>query len=139
MSMSHLMVLAQNSGGGGGGIGGMLILVLWLAVIVLVVAGFWKVFTKAGHPGWMAIIPILNIYILCKIAGRPGWWLILFFIPVVGLVISAIVSIDVAKAFGKGTGFGVGLWLLAPIFYCILGFGDAQYQGPAPTALPGVS
>lgn len=141
MSISQILTLAQNTGGGGGGggIGGLFMLVIWLAVIVLVIAGFWKVFVKAGHPGWMAIIPFLNLYILCKIAGRPGWWLILLLIPIVGFVVGAIVSIDVAKSFGKSVLFGIGLWLLAPIFYCILGFGKDQYQGPAPTALPGIS
>lgn len=106
-------------------------LIVYLALIVLIIASFWKVFTKAGQPGWLSIIPIVNIYILCKIAGRPGWWLILLLIPIVNLVITAIVSIDVAKSFGKGTGFGIGLWLLGIIFYPILGFGSAQYQGPA--------
>ena len=102
---------------------------VYLAIAVLVIAGFWKVFTKAGHPGWAAIIPFYNVYILLKIAGRPGWWLLLFLIPVVNFVIAIIVAIDVAKSFGKGTGFGVGLAFLGPIFYPILGFGDATYQG----------
>jgi len=140
MFHSQILTLAQNTGGGGGSaIGGMLMLVIWLAILVLIIAGFWKVFTKAGHPGWMAIIPILNLYILCKIAGRPGWWLILLLIPFINFVASAIISIDVAKAFGKTVAFGIGLWLLGPIFYCILGFGPAQYQGPSPTPLPGIS
>ena len=103
---------------------------LFLAVIVFLIAAFWKVFTKAGHPGWAALIPIYNVYILLKIAGRPGWWLLLFLIPIVSIVIAIIVAIDIAKAFGKGTGFGVGLAFLSPIFYPILGFGDASYQGP---------
>ncbi len=124
--------LAQSANNGGGGIGGVIALLIWLAVVVLVIAGMWKVFTKAGQPGWGAIIPILNLYFLCKIAGRPGWWLILFFIPIVNMVITIIVSLDIAKAFGKSALFGIGLWLLAPIFYCILGFGSAQYQGPSP-------
>lgn len=102
---------------------------LCLALVVLLIAGFWRVFTKAGQPGWAAIIPIYNVYILLKIAGRPAWWLLLFLIPIVSLVIAIIVAIDVAKAFGKGTGFGIGLALLGPIFYSILGFGDATYQG----------
>jgi len=106
-----------------------LIILLELALVVLILAGVWKTFTKAGQPGWAAIIPIFNLYILIKVAGRPGWWLLLFIIPVVNLIIGIIVAIDVAKAFGKGTGFGVGLALLGFIFYPILGFGDATYQG----------
>ena len=101
-----------------------------LALVVFVIAGAWKVFVKAGQPGWAAIIPIYSAYILiAKIVGRPWWWLLLLLVPVVSLVISIIVCIDLAKAFGKGTGFGIGLALLAPIFICILGFGDATYKG----------
>jgi Family of unknown function (DUF5684) len=111
---------------------GAVIGLLYLALIVLIIAGFWKVFVKAGHPGWAAIVPIYNVYILLKIAGKPGWWLLLFFIPVVSLVIAILVSIEVAKAFGKGAGFGVGLALLGFVFYPILGFGDAKYQSAPP-------
>jgi hypothetical protein len=100
-----------------------------LALVVLGIAGNWRVFTKAGQPGWAAIVPIYNIYIFLKIAGRPGWWLLWFFIPLVDFIVGIIVMIDVAKAFGKGSGFGVGLALLGPIFFPILGFGDATYQG----------
>jgi len=141
MSTSLLLnTLAQSSSsGGGGGIPGALLLVIWLAIIVVVVAGLWKTFVKAGQPGWAAIVPILNIYFLCKIAGRPGWWVILCFIPIINFVIAIILALDVAKAFGKSVLFAIGLIFLAPIFYCILGFGSAQYQGPAPTALPGVA
>lgn len=105
-----------------------LILLVELAILVFIIAGVWKTFVKAGQPGWAAIIPIYNFYILLKIVGRPAWWLILFLIPFVNLVIAIIVAIDLAKAFGKGTGFGVGLALLGFIFYPILGFGDATYQ-----------
>jgi hypothetical protein len=112
----------------------MLFPIIALALVVLIIASFWTVFTKAGQPGWAAIVPIYNLYILLKIAGRPGWWLVLYIIPGVSLVIAIIVAIDVAKAFGKGAGFGVGLALLAPIFYPMLAFGDAQYQSAPPLA-----
>ena len=88
----------------------------------------WKTFSKAGKPGWGAIIPIYNLVLLLQIAGKPTWWLILFFIPLVNLIVGLIISIQVAKNFGKGTGFGLGLGLLGFIFYPILGFGDAKYQ-----------
>lgn len=103
--------------------------VVQIALVVFIIAALWKVFVKAGHPGWAAIVPIYNAYILIKIAGKPGWWLLLFLIPFVNLVIAILVSIEVAKAFGKGAGFGVGLALLGIVFYPILGFGDATYQG----------
>jgi hypothetical protein len=99
-----------------------------IALVIFMIASFWKVYAKAGQPGWAAIIPIYNVYVLLKIAGRPGWWLLLFLIPLVNLAIAIIVGIDVAKAFGKGAGFGLGLALLAVIFYPILGFGRATYQ-----------
>lgn len=130
--MTPLTTLAQyNTNNTGGGIAAVVTLVIWLAVIVLVIAGMWKTFTKAGQPGWAAIIPIVNLYFLCKVAGRPGWWVILFFIPIVSFIISIIISYDVARSFGKGIGYTLGLIFLAPIFYCILGFGSAEYQGPA--------
>jgi hypothetical protein len=90
----------------------------------------WKVFVKAGKPGWAAIIPIYNAIVLLQIVGRPGWWFLLYLIPIVNIVISIMVMIELAKVFGKGTGFGIGLLLLSFIFIPILGFGDAEYQGP---------
>jgi len=114
-----------------GGVG-ILVMLIYLVVIVLTIAGLWKTFSKAGQPGWACIIPFYNIYVLCVIAGKPGWWLLLFFIPVVNLVISIMVSLSVAENFGKGAGFGIGLWLLSPIFYAILGFGSATYSAAAP-------
>lgn len=105
--------------------------VLEIAFIVLMVASFWKIFTKAGQPGWAAIIPIVNLYFLCKVAGRPGWWLILMLIPFVNFIILIILDIDVAKRFGKGVGFGIGLVFLPFIFFPILAFGSAQYMGAA--------
>lgn len=127
-----LLTLAQNNGGlgAGGAIGSGMFLLLYLALIIVVIVGWWKVFEKAGHPGWAAIIPIYNAYILCKIAGRPGWWVILMFIPLVSIIIAIIVIAEVGKAFGKSTGFIVGLVLLGFIFFPILGFGKSQYQGP---------
>ncbi len=104
---------------------------LYLAFVIFSIVGIWKVFTKAGHPGWASLIPFYNLYILLKIGGRPGWWLLLFFIPFVNLVIAIILAIDIARTFGKGTGFGLGLAFLSVIFYPILGFGSATYQAPA--------
>lgn len=103
-------------------------LVIFLA---LAVAGMWQTFTKAGKPGWAAIIPFYNIWVMMEIIGRPGWWLILFFIPIVQIVIGIITSLEMAKSFGRGIVFGILLYFFAPIMYLILGFGDAQYEGPA--------
>ena len=102
-----------------------------LLIALLVIVAMWKVFTKAGQPGWASIIPIYNLYVWCKIVGRPWWWILLMLIPVVNFIILIILCIDMAKSFGKGAGFGIGLALLGIIFWPILGFGSAQYQGPA--------
>jgi hypothetical protein len=104
---------------------------LYIAIVVLVVAGWWRVFTKAGEAGWKSIIPIWNIIVLLRIVGRPVWWIILLIIPLVSLIVWIVVSLDAAKSYGKGVGFGIGLFLLSPIFYPILGFGSATYVGPA--------
>ena len=129
--MSALML-----GTNGGAVG--ILVIIYIAVIVLEIAALWKVFVKAGQPGWAAIIPIYNLYILLKIIGRPGWWILLFLlgiIPFVGwiavLVIGIIIAIDLAKSFAKSSGFAVGLFLLNFIFIPILGFGESQYVGPA--------
>jgi hypothetical protein len=115
---------------------GPLFWIFWLAFTVLMIVACWKIFTKAGQPGWASIIPIYNWYILCKIVGRPGWWVILLLIPFVNFIIGIILCIDLAKSFGKGVGFGIGLVLLSVIFFPILGFGSAQYQGPTAGSLP---
>jgi len=106
--------------------------ICYFAVIVLLIAAIWKVFSKAGQPGWAAIIPIYNIYVMCKVAGRPGWWLLLMLIPLVNVIIAIILNVDIAKHFGKGVGFAIGMILLPFIFWPILGFGSAQYQSAAP-------
>jgi hypothetical protein len=109
---------------------GPLFWIFYLAFTILMLAAWWKIFTKAGQPGWACIIPIYNLYVWCKIVGRPWWWILLMLIPFVNLIIAIILLIDLAKSFGKGVGFGIGLLLLPVIFFPILGFGSAQYQGP---------
>ena len=114
-------------------------MIVGLLIALLLIIAMWKVFTKAGQPGWASIIPIYNLYIWCKIVGRPGWWIILMLIPFVNFVICIILCIDMAKSFGKGAGFGIGLALLGIIFWPILGFGSAQYQGPSASSGMAVS
>jgi uncharacterized membrane protein YgcG len=105
--------------------------IFYLAFTILMIAAWWKIFTKAGQPGWAAIIPIYNWIVWCNIVGRPWWWILLMLIPFVNFIILIILIIDLAKSFGKGVGFGIGLLLLAVIFFPILGFGSATYQGPS--------
>jgi len=106
-------------------------MILGLLFALLIIVAMWKVFTKAGQPGWASIIPIYNLYIWCKIVGRPWWWILLMLIPFVNFIVAIILCIDMAKSFGKGAGFGIGLALLGIIFWPILGFSSAQYQGAA--------
>ncbi len=115
----------------GGGLFGIIFLVIWLAIVIVVVAGSWKMFVKAGKPGWACLVPFYNIIVMLEIVGRPLWWIVLFLIPIVNLVAAILLSIDLAKSFGKGVGFGIGILLLGFIFVPLLGFGDAQYTGPS--------
>src|SRR6266550_4489149 len=105
--------------------------IIGLLVALLMIVAMWKVFVKAGQPGWASIIPIYNLYVWCKIVGRPGWWIILMLIPFVNIIVGIVLCIDMAKSFGKAAGFGIGLVFLGIIFLPILGFGSAQYQGAA--------
>jgi Family of unknown function (DUF5684) len=107
----------------------MVVGIVILVLAVLIIAGMWKVFQKAGEPGWAAIVPIYNIVVMLRIAGRPLWWILLFFIPIVSLIPSIMIPVDIAKRFGKGTGFGLGLIFLPFIFYPILGYGSATVEG----------
>jgi hypothetical protein len=100
-----------------------------LVLIGAILAGLWKTFEKAGEAGWKGIIPIYNFWVLMEIIGRPGWWLILFFIPVVGTIVWIVVSLDLAKSFDHGVGFAIGLFIFPFIFFVILGWGESQYQG----------
>ena len=106
--------------------------VFWICeavFIVLMIAAMWKIFSKAGQPGWASIIPIYNWVVWCQIVGRPVWWVLLLLLcfPIFYIIL----SIDLAKSFGKGGGFAVGLILLPFIFFPVLGFGSATYQGPS--------
>lgn len=106
------------------------IMIIFYAIIIVAgIAGMWKTFEKAGHPGWAAIVPIYNIYILTKVADKPAWYIALFFIPLVNFVAIILLYHGVSKNFGKGAGFTVGLVFLNFIFFPILGFGDAEYLG----------
>lgn len=103
-----------------------LLFILW----VFIIWTMWMVFRKAGQPGWAAIVPFYNFYVLLKAVGRPGWWLALMFVPLVLVVIFIVVMVDLAKAFGKSGGFAVVLTLLPFVGWPILAFGDARYVGP---------
>ena len=101
-------------------------------IVFILVAG-WKMYVKAGQPGWFSLIPLLNVLGLLLIARRPLWWFILLLIPLVNIVVIAVVYYDVARGFRRGLGTALALLFLTPIAYLILGFGSARYE---PDALP---
>ncbi len=123
--------VSSTAAAAGWAIGGLAVILITLAIYIILIIGNWKVFSKAGKPGWTSIIPILNTLQLIDIAGLPAWYFIGYFIPVVDIVLMFYINIRVAKAFGKGTGFGVLLTILNPLFVLVLGFGAATYQRPA--------
>jgi hypothetical protein len=105
-------------------------LIIMFALAIFMIVAVWKVFSKAGEPGWAAIVPIYNVIVLLKIAGKPLWWIILFIIPVANLIVGILTALGLSKNFGKSDGFGIGLVFLPFVFYPILGFGSATYVGP---------
>ncbi len=111
--------------------GGAVAMLIWFVFIVLMIASLWKLFAKAGKPGWAAIVPIYNLVVLIEIVGRPLWQVLLFFVPFVNFVMIILLNVDLAKRFGKGTGFAVGLIFLPFVFMPLLAFGDAPYQAAA--------
>ena len=106
-------------------------IILWAIVMILLIAAEWKIYTKAGKPGWAVIIPIYNIIVFLQIVGRPIWWILLLLIPFVNFIIMIIIIHDLSKSFGKGVGYTLGILFLGIIFIPILGFGSAKYVGPA--------
>lgn len=111
---------------------GVSLVIVFIAFVVAIMSiiGMWKAFEKAGQPGWACIVPIYNVYIILKIGGKPGWWLLLYFIPLLNLIFGIWAVNMVSKSFGKDEGFTIGLLFFGFIFWIILGFGNSKYLGP---------
>ena len=103
--------------------------VISIAFAILELVAMWKLFEKAGKPGWAAIIPIYNIIVMLEIAGMEWWYIFLFLIPVVNFIVAILIVLRFVKAYGKGTGFGILAIFFSPIMYAIMAFGNSQYQG----------
>lgn len=106
-----------------------------LGIALIFISAGWRLFSKAGQPGWAILIPFYNLYLYTQIIRRPQWWILLYFlgaIPILGalgvLFLSVIDSIRLAKVFGRSTEFGVGLILLNIVFIAILAFGKSDYD-----------
>jgi len=109
----------------------LIVTIVYLAIVILIFAAHWKIFTKAGQPGWACIIPIYNVIVMLRVVGKPWWWLLVFLVPLVGIVYVIWMTHLLSKSFGHGGWFTLGLIFLPIIFYPILGFGAAVYKGPA--------
>jgi len=108
-----------------------IVIVLYLALIALMLVSMWKIFTKAGKPGWAILIPIYNTIIMLEIAGKPWWWLLLMmFVPFANIIMAIWMLNLIVLGFGKTSGFTVGCLFLPIIFIPILGLGSAKYTGP---------
>ena len=112
------------------GLFGGVSLIVWLVLLVLYIVANFRIYSKAGEAGWKCIIPIYSTYILFKIIYGNGWKFLFLLIPIFGEIVAIVSLFRLAKVFGKGVGFGLGLWFLSPIFILILAFGSAQYEGP---------
>lgn len=108
--------------------------VFQLVLAVAQLAGMWAVFSKAGHGGWKALVPVYNLYVMLQIGDNAWWWLLVLFVPIVQLYALYKIQAGVARAFGRGIGFALGLVFLGFVFYPLLGFGDAQYRDPSGVA-----
>jgi len=127
--LARLAPAFQQSGGEGGAAlaGSLPGIILGIFVVVCI----WRIFTKAGEPGWYSIIPLWNTIVMLKIAGRPWWWLILFLIPFVNLVFLILAMVSLAKSFGRSTMFGIiMLTFCSFIGLAMLAFGGSRYVGP---------
>ena len=121
----------QTSGSAAGVVGGVIIFVVLIGLLGFMFAAMWRMFTKAGQPGWAALIPVYSTYVEHKIVGRPTWWLLLYLVPLVNIVIAIIVTVDLAKAYGQGVSFAIiGLMLFPLIGLFMLAYGRADYVGP---------
>lgn len=117
----------------------VLCVIALVGLIVLDSICMWRIFNKAGRPGWLGLIPVVNRVVLLDVAGHSPWGVLLLFIPIVNIIYLLFVSLALADNFGTSKGFAVGLWLLAPIFYAILAFGKARYFTGTVTETPGPS
>ncbi len=114
--------------------GGLSLFFITLVLSIVTIIGMWKMFEKAGKPGWASIVPVYNIVVMLEIIKKPTWMVLLFFIPFVNFIVGLIIVFDIAREFGKGILFAIGMILFPFIFYPILGFGKSTYAN-APAAI----
>jgi len=125
-------LLQANSEAGAAVAGVFLLVILFVSLLVAVatIAGMWKTFAKADKPGWAAIVPIYNVYVMIQIGDNEWWWLLLLLVPIVNIYAQYKIFKGVSEAFGEGLGITLGLFFLPFVFFPILGFGEFEYVGP---------
>ncbi len=102
-----------------------IVTIIYLAIIVLLLVSYWKIFQKAGEAGWKSIVPLYNSYTMTKLVFSSGWFFLLALVPIANIVFAVMMCIRLAKAFGKGGGYAVGLIFLPFVFYPILAFNSS--------------
>ncbi|MCP4067063.1 MAG: signal peptidase I [Phycisphaeraceae bacterium] len=133
--MSEMPPMGTEAVAAAGTVALLLYLVILIVFYIVICIGCWKMVAKAGMPGILGLIPIVNLFVLPIVAGKPWWWAFMIFIPIVGgLLYMILVSLSIAERFGRGIGTVLGLIFLTPIFVCILGFGDAEWSPPTSSA-----
>src|SRR5690242_15241696 len=100
---------------------GVIVLVI-IATLVVSIASLWRLFESVGEPGWAAVVPVYNLVVTLRVAGMSAWWMLALLIPYVGVLAFLPVALAFAQRFGRGAGFGVGIWLFPFIFFPILAF-----------------
>jgi uncharacterized membrane protein YhaH (DUF805 family) len=127
-SLQRAQSVSTSSVGDGAAIS-TITLVVYVGIIVLTLAGYWRMLSKAGRPGWAVIVPIYGAVQLLQLSGRSGWWVLAMMVPFLNLFTAIRLAFELARVFGRGIGFGFGLLFLPFIFAPVLGFGDAEYVG----------
>jgi hypothetical protein len=136
MELNSALDLLQGFGTG--------MMIFQWAILIFAIVVNWIIFKKAGQPGWAILIPVYNIIVNLKVAGKPTWWVVFYLlfpivlIPIVGiiiwsiliLVITILVKHGISRHFGQGAGFTVGLVFLGIIFKAILAFGKYEWKKP---------
>ncbi len=111
-------------------VGFMVVYVSFILIfVVFYTICMWKIYVKAGQDGWACLIPFYSSYIYTKIIGKPWWWIFLLSIPYLNIIFMIWGANLLSKKFGKSVGFTIGLIFLGFVFYPILAFGDAKYEG----------
>lgn len=122
---------AQDAASGAAAGAMIVMMLIYLPMMILMLTSMMGVFIKADKPWWAAIVPIYNLVVMCEIVGKPVWWVVLMLIPLANIVVMILLTHSLSKSFGKDAGYTAGLLLLSVVFYPMLAFGSAQYQGPA--------